>query len=571
MAFKGLTNKGRTFIEEVCRSADEGSLLSGNNGSLPYSDPVQSADKVWTANVPGVNNNIELGERLILLFNKYAREYDLDANILAAQAYAESNYRIWVYNKVSTASGIAQFTTQTIYSVIVSNTYQGIKGFTDSEIASITNGLTTPTNVNSYNPTLTSNEVAKRNRPILHQNIINNLDIIIKAQARYMRYISDRCDNLASAALICYSRGPAFADSAYSKVIQNIIQKKGEDYLQEGLDYVIKIFGILGDPKNKLVGDSRNNLSKGYKPKDISFGYENSKYRGAPTEETLFNLTDEFDSFNANVSESDDYGILADNVEQFTDPNGDKKALSVITQDIYPYRLLYFPENQYRSGPGNKLNKKLQIVLHHTVSGPSVQGDVYYWQNNGERVATAFLVSRKGEIYQLYNSHYWGIHLFFDNKPFQKMINEFDADIPNISVYRQDMEKYTIGIELDSWGGLTQRNDGAWINTAKQPIDISNVQIYSGNFPGKRSDKDGFRDYLGFEKYTPEQIAATGFLIKSLQERWNNIPLTYNEDMWDFSPNAMNNVNGVWTHVSYREDKSDCHPQPELINMLKNL
>jgi len=28
---------------------------------------------------------------------------------------------------------------------------------------------------------------------------------------------------------------------------------------------------------------------------------------------------------------------------------------------------------------------------------------------------------------------------------------------------------------------------------------------------------------------------------------------------------------GVWTHVSYRSDKSDCHPDPNLIQMLKTL
>ena len=54
---------------------------------------------------------------------------------------------------------------------------------------------------------------------------------------------------------------------------------------------------------------------------------------------------------------------------------------------------------------------------------------------------------------------------------------------------------------------------------------------------------------------------------------WNdryNIPLEYNQDMWDVSINALKGAPGIWTHVSYRSDKSDCHPQPELIEMLQS-
>jgi len=45
----------------------------------------------------------------------------------------------------------------------------------------------------------------------------------------------------------------------------------------------------------------------------------------------------------------------------------------------------------------------------------------------------------------------------------------------------------------------------------------------------------------------------------------------YNGNMWDVNEDALNGEPGVWTHVSYRSDKSDCHPQPELIDVLKSL
>ena len=41
--------------------------------------------------------------------------------------------------------------------------------------------------------------------------------------------------------------------------------------------------------------------------------------------------------------------------------------------------------------------------------------------------------------------------------------------------------------------------------------------------------------------------------------------------MWDVSKNALTGKPGVWSHTSYRFDKSDIHPQQEVIDMLKSL
>ena len=47
----------------------------------------------------------------------------------------------------------------------------------------------------------------------------------------------------------------------------------------------------------------------------------------------------------------------------------------------------------------------------------------------------------------------------------------------------------------------------------------------------------------------------------------------YNEEMWDLSERALNGDKGVWTHVSFRKpsDKQDCHPDPNLISMLRTI
>jgi hypothetical protein len=41
--------------------------------------------------------------------------------------------------------------------------------------------------------------------------------------------------------------------------------------------------------------------------------------------------------------------------------------------------------------------------------------------------------------------------------------------------------------------------------------------------------------------------------------------------MWEVSKEALKSVPGIWSHTSVRSDKSDCHPQLELIAMLKSL
>jgi hypothetical protein len=132
------------------------------------------------------------------------------------------------------------------------------------------------------------------------------------------------------------------------------------------------------------------------------------------------------------------------------------------------------------------------------------------------------------------------------------------------------LNKGTIGIEIDAWGGLVRTNrqwyPAKWDKELKKFVantrvaPIQNVQVYD----------QGFRGFYGFEKYTDAQIEAVRQLLVFWSERYK-IPLDYKEDMWDISDKALAGEDGVWTHVSYRKDKSDCHPQPELIKMLKSM
>lgn len=205
------------------------------------------------------------------------------------------------------------------------------------------------------------------------------------------------------------------------------------------------------------------------------------------------------------------------------------------------------PEDQYYK----ESYTKTQIYLHHTVSGEGVIGDVNWWTQTKERVATCVIVDRSGKIYQAFSSGYWAHHLGIKQTEFTKF------GIPNIN---EKLNKESIGIEIDSWGGLVKKN-GKWYNASDKPMDESKVVEYP----------KGYKGYYAFEKYTDEQIEA----VRQLLVYWGNrfrINLTYKGDeIFNLNEKALSGVNGVWTHTSVRSDKSDCHPQIELVNMLKSL
>lgn len=240
-------------------------------------------------------------------------------------------------------------------------------------------------------------------------------------------------------------------------------------------------------------------------------------------------------------------GLFNDN-EASTQKEKSEEGIALKKLNLNEIVLVDFPDDQYY----RKQTNKKQIVLHHTVSGQGVNGDISWWRQTAVRVGTAIIVGWDGKIYQCFSSKYWAHHL-----------GTHAAN--NVA-----LNKASIGIEIDAWGGLVRYNrqwhPAKWDKDLKRFVantkvaPIQNVQVYPESFKG----------FYGFEKYTNEQIEAVRQLLVFWGEKYD-IPLEYNEDMWDISQKALNGEKGVWTHVSYRKDKSDCHPQPELIKMLKSL
>ena len=194
--------------------------------------------------------------------------------------------------------------------------------------------------------------------------------------------------------------------------------------------------------------------------------------------------------------------------------------------------------------------KKTQVVLHHTVSPEGVGGDINWWMKDPRRVATCLIIANDGTPHQVFSSKFWAYHLGLDNDDFKR-----------VGLKYKDLNKCTIGIEIDSNGGLKwDKASGVWRSTYGRVVPRDKVQEYP----------EGYRGFKAFERYTDEQIETVRELLLYFHDKYG-IPLDYHAGMFDVSKEALTGVPGIWSHVSYRWDKSDCHPQPELIEMLKNL
>lgn len=279
MGYVKLTVDGKNFIKKACDSST--SKIRGKNSYvLPYCDPKTLPDKEWVSNSKYngklITTNGELAEALIGWYDKYGQTYQMDANVLAAQAFQESLYIVWNYAKTSTASGICQFLSGTVYDIIL----KAGSPFTATEKSLITNGLIG--NLNSLETYDVAYPNGKLNRARMHQNIIDNTEIMIKAQFVYMKSIANKHSSLTSNALFGYNRGPGFIRPAYTDSITAAASHKA-GYESEGVNYVYKIFNILGNKNNP-------NLTGYY------FGYD------------FLEMNKVFNNFEADISETKNRG-----------------------------------------------------------------------------------------------------------------------------------------------------------------------------------------------------------------------------------------------------------------------
>ena len=191
---------------------------------------------------------------------------------------------------------------------------------------------------------------------------------------------------------------------------------------------------------------------------------------------------------------------------------------------------------------------KTQIYLHHTAGNGNAEGVSRYWNSNDSQIATAFVVGENGTIVQCFSSKHWAWHLGIDSQ-----------DFATRGLPYKNLNKLSVGIEICNWGPLTLKGN-KFYNYVDREVPTDQVCALANPYKG----------HLYYHAYTDAQIES----VRQLLVYWNQvhgIDLTYNEDIWDITVRALKGENGVFTHNSYRKDKSDVSPQPKLIAMLKAL
>lgn len=210
----------------------------------------------------------------------------------------------------------------------------------------------------------------------------------------------------------------------------------------------------------------------------------------------------------------------------------------------------------------NQVYEKKLIVLHHTASGGNPFGVVEYWKSRANKVSTPFLIARggggkkyiDGQIFQCFGSKKGCWHLGLTAKHLAVGGSKHAS-----STF---LNMNSVGIEICNYGGLVFKN-GKYITYDGTSIPAAQIQTY----------ETPFRGFKFYQKYTDAQLESTRQLLLYLGETYH-IDLKFRGmEMFDVCPRALQGEPGIWTHCSFRppQDKQDCHPQPELIQMLQSL
>ncbi len=217
----------------------------------------------------------------------------------------------------------------------------------------------------------------------------------------------------------------------------------------------------------------------------------------------------------------------------------------------------YLDRSQYIEGPTDKF----YVVLHHTAGNHDPYATVRAWNSDTRgRIATQFIVggigkndeqTHDGEVVQCFPDEAWAYHLGKNNSPL--------------------LHPHSIGIEICNYGWLEPR-DGRFYTYVNSALPDS--QVVDLGF--------SFRGYRYYHKYTEAQMDAVYKLLQEISRRHEQVNLQLGLPQWlknqssqeafAFKQEACDGkVRGLLTHVNIRPDKTDCSPQPQLVEMLKSL
>lgn len=205
----------------------------------------------------------------------------------------------------------------------------------------------------------------------------------------------------------------------------------------------------------------------------------------------------------------------------------------------------------------------LGFFIHHTAGWDNPYNTVSNWNRDKRgRVATQYVIGGSnvkgkeakydGVVVECFPNNYLGWHL---------------GKVGNFQI-----SKMSGGVELNNFGYLKKKGDKyyTYVNTEVQPEFVCDLGYK-------------FRGHQYWHAYTDKQIESLRLLILHLRDIYpkmdlvNGIPKllkdgVHPKDAFEFNEDAYYARQfGLWSHTNVRKDKFDCFPQPELVEMLKQL
>lgn len=223
---------------------------------------------------------------------------------------------------------------------------------------------------------------------------------------------------------------------------------------------------------------------------------------------------------------------------------------------------LHLPENEYF----HDRTFKKTIYLHHTAGGANPENVLHWWNIDNKpgrllRVGTAFVIggperdgsnAHDGKVYRAFDERKWAHHLGLRR------------------TNNTQLNQESIGIEICSYGPLKKDEQGFYASRKNKNGELVKIRIPNDQVCEL---EEPWRGHRFFHRYSEKQIAECRRLILTLAHL-HSIPLpekTYDRDWFTIQKEALAGVPGLWTHVNVRRDKTDCFPQPELLDMLNGL
>jgi hypothetical protein len=235
----------------------------------------------------------------------------------------------------------------------------------------------------------------------------------------------------------------------------------------------------------------------------------------------------------------------------------DSKFYNQVTEGGLVIKKSYMDSDEYFAAN----QPKKWLYLHHTAGASNPFNVAKDWNSDSRgRIATQFIIggvslsgdeTNDGLVVECMPDQSWAYHL---------------GNNGNSAIHPQ-----SVGIEICSWGELSKKGD--------------KFVAYTGQIvPASQVCDLGFkhRGFQYYHKYSDKQLQALELLIKEVVRRHPGINIHAGLQEWlktmtptqafEFNNDAFyGRYGGMFTHTNVRKDKTDCSPQPGLIDLIKRL